>query len=154
MEDYETASEMTGLLGNYFRYMTYSGEQESIPLLEEYRHAGDYLDIQKIRFQDNITVEMDELPEKYNYFRVPPFILQPLVENVFKHGIKDMAYAGCISVRVEETETKLCLIVRDNGLSLIHISMRGIFISIMKKSGFSRSYKASASIPSVAVPTS
>lgn len=118
MEDYETASEMTGLLGNYFRYMTYSGEQESIPLLEEYRHAGDYLDIQKIRFQDNITVEMDELPEKYNYFRVPPFILQPLVENVFKHGIKDMAYAGCISVRVEETETKLCLIVRDNGYGI------------------------------------
>ena len=118
LEDYETASEMTGLLGNYFRYMTYSGEQKSIPLLEEYRHAGDYLDIQKIRFQDNIAVEMDELPEKYNYFQVPPFILQPLVENVFKHGIKDMAYAGCISVRVEERETKLCLIVRDNGYGI------------------------------------
>lgn len=118
LEDYETASEMTGLLGNYFRYMTYSGEQESIPLLEEYRHAGDYLDIQKIRFQDNIAVEIDELPEKYHYFHVPPFILQPLVENVFKHGIKDMAYAGCISVRVEERETKLCLIVRDNGYGI------------------------------------
>lgn len=118
LEDYETASEMTGLLGNYFRYMTYSGEQESIPLLEEYRHAGDYLDIQKIRFQDNIAVEIDELPEKYHYFHVPPFILQPLVENVFKHGIKDMAYAGCILVRVEERETKLCLIVRDNGYGI------------------------------------
>lgn len=118
LEDYETASEMTGLLGNYFRYMSYSGEQESIPLLEEYRHAGDYLDIQKIRFQDNIAVEIDELPEKYHYFHVPPFILQPLVENVFKHGIKDMAYAGCISVRVEERETKLCLIVRDNGYGI------------------------------------
>ena len=40
------------------------------------------------------------------------------MENVFKHGIKDMAYAGCISVRVEETETKLCLIVRDNGYGI------------------------------------
>lgn len=118
LEDYETASEMAGLLGNYFRYITYSGEQKSIPLLEEYRHARDYLDIQKIRFQDNIAVEMDELPEKYNYFHVPPFILQPLVENVFKHGIKDMAYAGCISVRIEVTETKLCLVVRDNGYGI------------------------------------
>lgn len=115
LEDYDTADEMAGLLGNYFRYMTYSGEQESIPLLEEYKHASDYLDIQKIRFQDNFEVEMDILPEAFHCFRVPPFILQPLVENVFKHGIKDMAYSGHISIKVEEKDKKLCLIVRDNG---------------------------------------
>lgn len=118
LEDYETASEMTRLLGNYFRYMTYGGEQESISLLEEYQHAEDYLDIQKIRFQDNIVIEIDELPEKYHDLRVPPFILQPLVENVFKHGIKDLAYSGRISVRVMEGEKELDLLVRDNGAGM------------------------------------
>lgn len=58
---------------------------------------------------------MDILPEAFHCFRVPPFILQPLVENVFKHGIKDMAYSGHISIKVEEKDKKLCLIVRDNG---------------------------------------
>lgn len=115
MEDYETSTEMAKLLGNYFRYITYVGELDSISLLEEYQHARDYLEIQKIRFQDNITVEMDELPKECNYIRVPPFILQPLIENVFKHGIKDMAYAGRIVVRVAKKESGILLKVVDNG---------------------------------------
>lgn len=115
MEDYETADEMTRLLSSYFRYMTYGGEQESIPLLEEWRHASDYLEIQKIRFQDNIEIEMDELPEKYQDFCVPPFILQPLLENIFKHGIHNMADTGQIRVKLKEQETEICLIVWDNG---------------------------------------
>lgn len=118
LEDYDSANEMAGLLGNYFRYITYSGEQESIPLLEEYRHMVDYLKIQQIRFQDNIEVEMDELPEKFHYLRVPPFVLQPLVENIFKHGIRDMAYGGHISVRVAADERKLRVTVRDNGCGM------------------------------------
>lgn len=115
LEDYETADEMTRLLSSYFRYMTYGGEQETISLLEEWEHGSDYLEIQKIRFQDNIEIEMDELPEKYHNFRVPPFILQPLLGNIFKHGIKDMADTGQIRVKVKEQETEFCLIVWDNG---------------------------------------
>lgn len=118
LEDYETANDMAGLLGNYFRYITYCGEQDSISLLEEYEHMSDYLEIQKIRFQDNIEVSVDKLPERYNDLRVPPFILQPVVENIFKHGIKGMAYAGRISIQVEETEEKVCLTVCDNGAGI------------------------------------
>lgn len=118
MEDYETASEMTRLLGNYFQYMTYGGEQEAISLLEEYRHAQDYLEIQKIRFQNNITIRINDLPEMYHNFRVPPFVLQPLVENVFKHGIRDLPYTGQISVQVEKRKQELCLIVWDNGFGM------------------------------------
>lgn len=115
MEDYETASEMSRLLGNYFRYITYGDEEETIFLLDEYKHAEDYLEIQKIRFQDNILMEIEPLPETFSHLRVPPFILQPLVENVFKHGIKDMAYTGQISIYVEAKETELQVIVWDNG---------------------------------------
>lgn len=118
MEDYDEANEMARLLGNYFKYITYSGEQESIPLVEEYQHMADYLKIQQIRFQDNIVVEMDELPKEFFYLRVPPFILQPLVENIFKHGIRDMAYGGHISVHVAQTKEKLCVTVRDNGYGM------------------------------------
>ena len=118
LEDYDSANEMARLLGNYFRYITYSGEQDSIPLLEEYQHMVDYLKIQQIRFQDNIVMEIDELPDAFYYLRVPPFILQPLVENAFKHGIRDMAYGGHICVQIREIKQKLCVAVRDNGYGM------------------------------------
>ena len=119
MEGYDEANEMARLLGNYFKYITYSGEQESIPLVEEYQHMADYLKIQQIRFSgQQLWWKWMNCRRNFFYLRVPPFILQPLVENIFKHGIRDMAYGGHISVHVAQTKEKLCVTVRDNGYGM------------------------------------
>ncbi len=132
MEDYDSAEEMARLLGNYFRYITYSGEQSSISMLEEYQHMVDYLKIQQIRFQDKIEVEMDELPQEFYTLKVPPFVLQPLVENNFKHGVQNMTDGGKISVRISQKEKTLQMSVRDNGqgmasedLEKLHRALQG-----------------------------
>lgn len=112
--DTETSEHLLTHLGSYFHYITYTG-QDVITLCEEYEHASAYLQIQKIRFQDNIDIRMDPLPSEYRDLRVPRLVLQPIVENIFKHGIRDMAYASEIIIRVEAKPDELHIIVWDNG---------------------------------------
>lgn len=118
MGDSETAAQMTHLLANYFKYLTYKEDGELLALREEYQHMLDYLEIQKIRFRDNIIVDIAPLPEAVSQIRVPPFVLQPLVENVFKHGIHDIATGGRIAFTTEVRGDELHLIVRDNGAGM------------------------------------
>lgn len=118
MGDQETSEKMAGYLGSYFRYLTYMDARADVTLQEEYRHVTDYLAIQKLRFQDGVTFSIDTLPEKYSHLRIPPFTLQPLVENIFKHGINDIARAAAISLRVAEEADRLVMIVRDNGVGM------------------------------------
>lgn len=118
MGDDDTSVQMTKLLASYFKYLTYKSEQATITLEEEYRHMLNYLEIQKIRFRDSITVEIAPLPEEYKGVLVPPFVLQPLVENVFKHGIHDFASGGMITLEIRRAGDELHLIVRDNGAGM------------------------------------
>lgn len=118
MGDDETAARMTKLLASYFKYLTYKGEQTTITLEEEYRHMLDYLEIQKIRFRDSIIVEIAPLPDVFRNVLVPPFVLQPLVENAFKHGIHDIASGGKITLTIRQETDELHLIVRDNGVGM------------------------------------
>ncbi len=118
MGNEEISAQMTKLLASYFKYLTYKGDQTAITLAEEYRHMLDYLEIQKIRFGDNISVEIDPLPDDIRDVQVPPFVLQPLVENVFKHGIRNRPEGGKICVRISRKNGELRLIVRDNGAGM------------------------------------
>ncbi len=118
MGDADTSAQMTKLLASYFKYLTYKGEQTTIRLEEEYQHMLDYLEIQKIRFGGSIAVEIAPLPAAYRDLLVPPFILQLLVENVFKHGIHDRPSGGKITLEIEKRESMLYVRVRDNGVGV------------------------------------
>lgn len=126
MGDSETAAQMTHLLANYFKYLTYKEDGELLALQEEYQHMLDYLEIQKIRFRDNIIVDIAPLPEAVSQLPVPPFVLQPLVENVFKHGIHDIATGGRITFTTELHGDELHLIVRDNGAGTDQEKLRAL----------------------------
>jgi sensor histidine kinase YesM len=74
-----------------------------------------YLEIQRTRFPDRLTVELDVAPDVGDAL-VPNLILQPLVENAIKHGIAANPGAGRVEVRVRrESEARLSLLVRDDG---------------------------------------
>jgi two-component system sensor histidine kinase YesM len=110
----EIAENLSGRLCDYFRYVTYN-EQDMLPLSEEYRFAEDYLEIQKIRFQERITISISPLPERFKNMLVPRMILQPLIDNSFKHGIWDMENSGEIFMYTKVEDNILKIFVRDNG---------------------------------------
>jgi two-component system, LytTR family, sensor kinase len=93
--------------------MAQSGAQLT-PLREELAFLDKYLDIERIRFRDRLTVESAVDPSVLDA-RVPSLILQPLVENAIRHGIEPQPRPGRILLQAERRDAELVLSVTDNG---------------------------------------
>jgi LytS/YehU family sensor histidine kinase len=91
---------------------------ESCTLDEELALIGDYLAIERARFEERLRVELD-VPEDLRAARVPPLLLQPLVENAVKHGITPSRHGGKVIVRARRMPGELLRIqVRDTGIGV------------------------------------
>jgi two-component system sensor histidine kinase YesM len=113
-EDYENITDFLMYLSNFYRYITRDAQIE-VPLLDEVIHADRYAKIQSLRFKKRITVEFDNLPLEYEKLKVPKLILQPLLENAFDHGLKDVEKNGKLTVSFAENSDSFTITVQDNG---------------------------------------
>ena len=107
---------IVGLSDLLRRALDNAGEQE-VPLREELKFTELYLDIQKARFPDRLTVRMNAAPETLDAL-VPNLILQPLVENAVRHGISLNESAGEIVIDTHRDDDMLSIKVCDNGPGL------------------------------------
>ena len=94
-----------------------SRDSSEIPLREEVEGLMPYLDVQRTRFSDWLEIEIDIDPSA-NELRVPPLILQPLVENSIRHGLRGRSSRGKVSIAARTDHGKLVLSVRDNGVGM------------------------------------
>lgn len=115
--DTATIETLTSEMGEYFRYVTRSG-QPDVPLSAEVEHARNYAMIQDMRFSNRIRLRFPPLPEDMKDIIVPKLILQPLLENAYQHGLKETTANGLIGVRFEKTGGDAAILVEDNGQSL------------------------------------
>ena len=113
MEDYNKALELTKQMSLYYSYIT-KNKALIVSLKEEWDHMYKYLNIQKIRFEDNVTYEIDPLDEKYNSIQVPKIIFQPIVENSFKYAFKNIDN-GILKIKISEENDSLFISFEDNG---------------------------------------
>jgi two-component system sensor histidine kinase YesM len=113
-EDYENITEFLTYLSDYYRYITRNARGE-VPLTDEVNHAQKYAQIQFIRFRKRLSIDFEDLPKQFNNLMVPRLILQPLLENAFNHGLKDVASGGLLKVSFEEKAGTLVIKVEDNG---------------------------------------
>ena len=113
MEDTDGIAQMSLKLSSYYRYITRSA-QPVVTLAMEYQNIVDYTEIQTIRFGDRITVELQPLPEDCQELAVPRFILQPLFENAYNHGVEKME-KGRIQLRFKMEPEFLNIYVENNG---------------------------------------
>ena len=88
-----------------------------VALGEEIEFLRKYFDIQQMRFGDRLQIEID-VPEDLLPVRVPGLILQPIVENAFRHGIAQRVQAGAIRVTVARAGSRLLLSVDNDGPGL------------------------------------
>ena len=115
-EDIDSASVLCQHLGDYFKYMSSTGEME-LPLEKEYAHARNYLAIQAMRFGLKLRAEQEELPEEWAEMIVPRLILQPIYENAVSYAQRS---EGCLLVRTAFLTSPDCLTIRieDSGTNL------------------------------------
>jgi two-component system, LytTR family, sensor kinase len=104
-------------LGDLLRMSLESKDRQEVPLAEEMAFLEHYLEIQKIRFGDQLRVVMDVAPE-VKYAAVPSMFVQPLVENAIRHGISRRASGGTIVVRAKPLGERLEIRVIDDGVGL------------------------------------
>jgi signal transduction histidine kinase len=74
-----------------------NSNSEFCPLGDEMRLIESYLEIERARFEERLTVEID-VPDELRRIEVPALILQPLVENAVKHGISENKNGGTIRI--------------------------------------------------------
>ncbi len=101
-------------LGELLRQSLDQSTPYEVPLRQELAFLERYLDIERARFGDRLTVDFD-VPESVREALVPSLILQPIVENAIRHGIEPRAQAGHIVIQAERQDAQLNLTIADNG---------------------------------------
>jgi two-component system, LytTR family, sensor kinase len=112
--DRATAVRVTAGLGDLLRRVLESATRQEVPLRQEIEFIRRYLEIEQIRFQDRLAVEINA-EESALGAMVPYLVLQPLVENAIRHGIEPHRSAGHVEVEAKRSNGKLTLLVRDDG---------------------------------------
>ena len=82
-----------------FLRMNLKRNPELSTLQEELAHVSAYLETEKARFEDQLTVALDVDPALLQV-KLPTFTLQPLIENAIKHGIAEMLEPGTVRVHI------------------------------------------------------
>jgi two-component system, LytTR family, sensor kinase len=111
------AVEMLARLSDLLRATLEGGGLPLVPLRQELALADLYLAIQQVRFADRLRVERAIDPALLD-IEVPPFVLQPLLENAVRHGLAVRAGAGSLRIVAERSGDQLRLAVEDDGRGL------------------------------------
>lgn len=110
--DATAARAMTLALAQFFRQSLTLSEQSTIPLHKEIELCERFLDVEKIRFGSKLQSEF-HIDPLANTALIPPMLLQPLIENAVKHGIRDLADGGSVRVTGLIREQWLHLLVEN-----------------------------------------
>jgi len=113
-EDPRRARQMVTRLAEFLRYSLLADGAKEVPLHEEIEAAQNYLAIEKVRFEDKLEVEFEAGLEARD-FRVPCFLLNPLVENAVKHGFNNSPKPLKIVVAARLENGALLLEVANSG---------------------------------------
>jgi signal transduction histidine kinase len=116
--DVEAADRVVTRLGDLLRMGLQRSSRQEIALREELDFLERYVEIQRTRFQDRLTVAIEAEPEALDLL-VPSLVLQPLVENAVRHAVEPRVEPGRVEVRARREDGRLVLTVADDGPGIV-----------------------------------
>lgn len=119
MADLEGASVTGELIQSLSRLFRYSLENktERVTLSKELTMVRDFIYIEKKRFGERLSYVL-KADADLDQYEIPPFTLQPLVENSIRHGILVKPEGGLVALRIREWSGYLIISVLDNGVGM------------------------------------
>jgi PAS domain S-box-containing protein len=121
----DTAIQLLMKLAEFFRKNIKPGD-ERVPLSKELEHCEDYIGIERARFEERMKVTYDIDPSALEC-KVPPLILQPLVENALRHGILTKEEGGEIVIGAIREGGLVRMFVQDNGVGMSEHQVETLF---------------------------
>jgi two-component system LytT family sensor kinase len=121
--DPATAGRMLTRLGDLLRASLARDREAETTLATEIALTRAYLAVEEMRFGDRLASTVD-VAAGTEHAMVPTFLLQPLVENALRHGLRHRlaatspAQRGVLTIRSERNGDRLVLVVRDNGVGV------------------------------------
>jgi sensor histidine kinase YesM len=117
-EDPESAKVAITKLSNILRYSLQMERMERVPLEDEIETVKNYLDLERIRFEDRLKYKLD-IDRSTQKIEIPPMMIQTLVENGIKHGVAKRTEGGEIQLKSKMITTsdgpKLKIEIRNSG---------------------------------------
>ncbi len=104
-------------------------KDEMVTVEDEIAVIEIYLDIQKHRFEDKLTTEINIQPGMLGY-KIPKYIIQPIVENSVVHGLKDKIDPGHIEIKGYMKEGDLFFLIVDNGTGIEQTKQKQIMSGV------------------------
>jgi LytS/YehU family sensor histidine kinase len=121
--DVEAADRMLEQLSFLMRITIERGDAQLIPLRDEMDFIETYLAMQDLRYAGRVEQAVYVAPGLHEAL-VPTMLLQPIVENAFKHGLSKVVADGKLQIDIEQDAGQMHIAVRNNGASLKPITDR------------------------------
>jgi LytS/YehU family sensor histidine kinase len=114
-EDPEKAKSAITRISNMLRFSLMMDKKQVIDFADELSTVKDYLALETIRFEERLEVIYLVEDEAYSY-KIPPMMLQTIVENGIKHGISNLVKGGLIEIKCREgLQEELYIQVKNSG---------------------------------------
>jgi two-component system LytT family sensor kinase len=110
----EPANRMVTRLSSFLRYSLDNDPMQKITLEQELAALRLYLDIEKVRFEERLNLELD-IGDEASRALIPSLLLQPLVENAIKYGIARSEEGGRLRIAAKVFAGDLLLELSDDG---------------------------------------
>ncbi|HEV7380459.1 MAG TPA: histidine kinase [Dyadobacter sp.] len=101
-------------LSNILRNSLLADRRKTVDLQEELRTVEDYLELEKVRYEERLKYTINANPQSI-YWQVPPMMLQTLVENGIKHGVSKEMGGGFVDLTADIEEDHLFITIRNSG---------------------------------------
>ena len=115
VENPDASRRAIDLLSDLLRKSLYERDPMLISIGDELAVVNDYLELEKIRFEERLQFIID-VPKQLLSFSIIPFSIQTLVENAVKHGINKQSEGGTISIKVRDESSFICMTVESPGI--------------------------------------
>lgn len=131
--DPDKARTMMEHFSGFLRESLHISRNTTVPVSQELALIRNYLEIQSVRMGTRLSYRID-MPEFLLSYRIPPLLIQPLVENAIKHGIEPKIYGGELWITGEIIDDVVKITVADSGRGIMeNANSNGIGLENIRK---------------------
>lgn len=112
-KDSEQAKQLILKLSDMMRYSIYEGQKEYVILQQEIEFINTYIELHKMRYHKNISINFDVDVDNEN-IKLMPLLFIILVENAFKHGIEVLRNDAFANISIRSNQKEITLNVENN----------------------------------------